>query len=176
MKTLPIQAPLHPWAWPSRAWSRIHIDFMGPLFGKSYLVVMDAYSMWPEVWEMSSTTTTKTIEVLRHLFSLYGLPDQIVSDNGPQFVAKELADFVKGCGVKHYRSAPYHPATNGLVETFNRTLKQAIKTGIQSAKSVKEANSELLWVYRSTPHATTECSPSELFLGRDEPSRRLLIY
>lgn len=62
------------------------MDFVGPLFGRTYFVIIDAHSKWPEVFEMSSTTATKTIDVLRHVFATHGLPDCVVSDNGPQFV------------------------------------------------------------------------------------------
>ena len=58
--------------WPSRPWSRIHIDFAGPLNGKTYLVIVDAYSKWPEV---ASTTSAKTIDTIRHVFAGHGLPD-----------------------------------------------------------------------------------------------------
>ena len=60
------------------------MDFAGPFLGTSFLIVVDAQK-WPEVIEMSSTTAAKTIQVMRHLFSQYGLPQQLVSDNGPQF-------------------------------------------------------------------------------------------
>ena len=73
---------------------------------------------------MSSTSSTKTIEVLRNLFASYGLPLQVVSDNSPQFVSQEFADFLKQNGVKHVRSTPYHPSTNGLVERFIQTFKK----------------------------------------------------
>lgn len=66
------------------------------------MVVIDAFSKWPEVEVMSSTTTEKTIEVLRSLFARHGLPAQIVTDNGPQFMKRN--------GIKHIRSAPYNPA------------------------------------------------------------------
>ena len=65
---------------------------------------------------MSSTTTTKTIEVLRDLFTRFGIPEQIVSDNSPQFAPEESQAFIKSNGIRHITSAPYHPATNGLVE------------------------------------------------------------
>ena len=76
---------------------------------------------------MSSTTTVKTIAVLRHLFSAYGLPEQIVTDNGPQFISEEFRTFLRRNGVKHIRSAPYHPASNGGVERFVQTLKQSLR-------------------------------------------------
>ncbi len=93
VKQPPAVAPLHPWIWPARPWERIHVDFAGPFLGTSFLIVVDAHSKWPEVIEMSSTTAAKTIQVMRHLFSQYGLPLQLVSDNGPQFISKNLDYF-----------------------------------------------------------------------------------
>ena len=110
VKQAPPVAPLRPWVWPTKPWERIHIDFAGPFQGKMYLIAVDAHSKWPEVYEMAQTTATKTITVLRHLFSTYGLPEQVVSDNGPQFTSEEFATFMKANGIKHVRVAPYHPA------------------------------------------------------------------
>ena len=166
IKSNPGPVPLHPWVWPRSPWKRIHVDFAGPLFDKSYLVVVDAHSKWPEVWEMSSTSSSKTIEVLKHLFSMYGLPEQLVSDNGPQFRSDEFYQFMKNCGIKHYRSATYHPATNGAVERFVQTLKQALKTGRLAGKPTKEVLFQFLMSYRSSDHAVTGVPPSQLFLAR----------
>ena len=101
VKSAPAVAPLHPWLWPSTPWQRIHVDFAGPFMGKMFLVVIDAHSKWPEVVEMPSTTAQKAVDELRKLFSAYGLPEQLVSDNGPQFVAQEFGIFLKENGVKH---------------------------------------------------------------------------
>ena len=92
-----------------------------------FLVVVDAHSKWPEVIQMSTTTATNTIDALHRLFSAYGLPQQLVSDNSPQFCADEFAVFCKMNGVKHIRCAPYHPASNGLAEWFVQTFKRAMK-------------------------------------------------
>eukprot|EP00731_Ephydatia_muelleri_P030058 Em0021g581a len=78
---------------------------------------------------MPNTTSQKTIEILRQVLSAYGLPEQLVSDNGPQFISREFAEFMAKNGIKHIRSAPYHPATNGQVERFVQTFKRAMKTG-----------------------------------------------
>ena len=56
------------------------------------------------------------IELLRTVFARNGLPEQIVSDNGPQFTSSKFENFMKENGITHFRSAPYHPATNGLAE------------------------------------------------------------
>ena len=76
VKQAPPVAPMHPWTWPTKPWQRVHIDFAGPLQDKMYFLVIDAHSKWPEVFEMSKTTTNKTITVLRHLFAKYGIPQQ----------------------------------------------------------------------------------------------------
>ena len=163
--TAPV-APLHPWIWPAQPWQRIHIDFAGPFMGKLFLLVVDAHSKWPEVREMKSTTAARTIEVLRQLFASHGLPEQVVSDNGPQFTAEEFAAFMKVNGIKHIRSTPYHPSTNGLVERFVQTFKRAMRAGESEGKSMEHRLANFLLTYRSTPHATTNVAPCDLFLKR----------
>jgi hypothetical protein len=89
-KNAPSPAPLHPWTWPTKPWKRIHIDFAGPFLGKSFLVVVDAHSKWPEVFEMSSTSAAKTISTFCSPFSC---SEQVVSDNGSHIVSEEFATF-----------------------------------------------------------------------------------
>ena len=105
------------------------MDFAGPYQSKMFLIVVDAHSKWPEVIQMSSTSAEQTVVVLRQLFATYGLPLQLVSDNGPQFTAVKFQHFLKGNGVKHIRCTPYHLSSNGLAERFVRTFKQAMKAG-----------------------------------------------
>ena len=88
---MPPLSPLHPWIYPDQR-QRIHLDFAGPFPGVNFLVAVDAYSKWPKVKIMKSTTASKTIEALRERFCRNGLPQQIVSDNGPQFISKEFRD------------------------------------------------------------------------------------
>ena len=138
-------------------------------------MVVDAHSKWPEVFELTQTTTAKTIAVLRHLFAKYGLPEQIVSDNGPQFVSKEFEEFVKGNGIKHTRYSPYHPSSNGAVERFIRTFKQAMKAGEKDGLSPQHRLENFLLSYRTTPHTTTGTNPCNLFMGRSIRTRLDLI-
>ncbi|XP_039602322.1 uncharacterized protein K02A2.6-like [Polypterus senegalus] len=123
----PERATLHPWEWPTLPWERLHFDFAGPFMGTTFLVVVDTCSKWPEVCTMSSTTTSHTIEVLRDLFARTGVPQQLVSDNGPQFTATDFQVFLHKNGIRHITSAPWHPAINGLVERFVQSLKQALR-------------------------------------------------
>ena len=73
---------------------------------------------------MKSTAAADTIAVLRCVFASFGLPEQIVSDNGLQFVAHEFAEFLRVNGVKHIRVAPYHPSSNGALERLVQSFKQ----------------------------------------------------
>ena len=72
---------------------------------------------------MTTTTASKTIEALQALFARYGLPEQLVSDNGPQFTPDDFAQFMRENGIKHIRCAPYHPSSNGLMERFVQTFR-----------------------------------------------------
>ncbi|CAC5416660.1 Uncharacterized protein K02A2.6 [Mytilus coruscus] len=74
----PPEAPMHPWEWPSKPWSRIHIDYAGPLYGKMFLVCVDAHSKYLDVHVVNSATSTNTIEKLRTMFAIHGLPESIV--------------------------------------------------------------------------------------------------
>ncbi len=98
------------------------------------------------------------------MFSAYGLPEQLVSDNGPQFIAEEFAEFMRNNGVKHSRSAPYHPSSNGLAERFVQSLKTALKASKNDGRTLSHRLSSFLFTYRTSPHATTGVSPSSLFL------------
>lgn len=109
IRNKPQPVPLHPWAWPTRVWQRIHVDFAGPLQGHAFLIIVDAHSKWVEVIPMTPTTSQSTILELRKLFSAYGLPEHLISDNGPQFVSIEFESFLKMNGICHTYSASYYP-------------------------------------------------------------------
>jgi len=176
VKKAPAKAPLHPWAWPTAPWQRVHVDFAGPFSGRMFLLIVDAHSKWPEIQIMSTTTASKTVSVLREVFARYGLPQQLVSDNGPQFIAEEFSEFLRLNGVKHIRSAPYHPATNGAVERMVQTMKQSLKAGVSQGIPVEQSLMKFLLHYRITPHAVTGASPCSLFLGRNIRTRLDLLH
>ena len=114
-QSTPPVAPLHPWAWPTRPWARLHLDYAGPVQGKMILVLIDAHSKWIEAVCTPSATSSVVIEELRTLFAQFGIPETIASDNGSCFVSAEFEAFLENNGIKHITSAPYHPASNGLL-------------------------------------------------------------
>ena len=160
----PPPASIHPWEWPSQPWSRIHIDYAGPFLGKMFLVVVDAHSKWIEVVSVPSATSSNTIKQLRAMFARYGLPQQIVSDNGTSFTSAEFHEFVKKNGIHHRTIAPYHPSSNGLAERAVQSFKRGLKKD-DSEADVETKLARFLFHHRSTPTATG-ISPSELFLKR----------
>ena len=89
----PAKAPLHPWEWPNRPWSRLHVDYAGPFMGKMFLITVDAYSKWIEVQLVPSATSQNTIQKLRSIFATHGLPEVLVSDNGTAFTSTEFQEF-----------------------------------------------------------------------------------
>ena len=97
VKNAPAVAPLHPWLWPAKPWQRVTVDLhvAGPFMGKTFLVIVNAYSKWPEVVPMTSTDTSKTISELRMIFAVHGLPEQLVTDKGLQFVSNDFVTFAK---------------------------------------------------------------------------------
>lgn len=75
----PIPARMHPWGYPQHAWQRLHLDYAGPFRNHSYLIVVDAYSKWPEIISVQSPTSGATIQALMPIFATHGLPESIVS-------------------------------------------------------------------------------------------------
>ena len=99
--------------------------------GENFLVLIDSHSKWIEVEHMRSTTAQSTIDILHRWFAAYGLPEEIVSDNGPQFISDEFAVFVK-----QTLTPPYHPASNGAAERTVQLLKQALCKHVESIRYV----------------------------------------
>lgn len=74
----PPPAPLQPWQWPATPWSRIHLDYAGPIIkGHMFLVIVDAHTKWVEVHVMTSSTANTTIESLRSTFAQLGYHRQL---------------------------------------------------------------------------------------------------
>jgi len=152
--------PLHPWQWPARPWTRLHIDFAGPVDGKMLLVIVDSHSKWIEVFSMTNATSSATIRYLRQVFAQFGVPESIVSDNGAQFTAADFKDFCRMNSIRHIQTAPYHPSSSGMAERAVQVIKQGIRK--QSTGTLNDKISRVLFQYHITPHSTTGSSLSEL--------------
>lgn len=138
-----------------------------------WLIIVDAFSKWPEVIQMTTTTAEKTVEVLRSLFSRYGLPKAMVTDNRPRFTSAIFEAFCKNNGITHKRSAPYHPSTNGEAERFVQSFKTGMKTGTGYLQTIL---CKFLMRYRSSPHVSTGKIPAEMMFNRNIQTRLDLLH
>ena len=143
-------------SFPSRPWERVGTDLF-ELNGKVYIVIVDYYSRWVEFRKLISLTSEHTIDVLKEVFSIHGIPDVICSDNGPQFSAESFAQFAKTYGFTHTTSSPKYPQANSEADRAVRTLKEIMK---------KNENLNLALLTQRTTPLSNGLSPSQLLMGR----------
>ena len=139
------------------------MDWCGPMEGFYFLIIIDSKSKFLDAHVSKQLTSARTVELLRKTFCNFGLPDEIVSDNGPCFISKDFKSFVDSNRIKHNLIAPYHPQSNGLAERAIQVFKKLFlkyKTGDMNMKLCR-----LLYHYRTTLQSTTGHSPAELHLG-----------
>ncbi|CAH8568978.1 unnamed protein product [Schistosoma guineensis] len=155
------------WPMPAGPWVRLHADFAGPIQGKMFLIIVDAFTKWPEVYIMPNCTTSETIRKLSTLFSSFGVPETLVTDNGSQFAAESFKHFCRTNGINHLRSPPYHPQSNGQAERFVDTFKRALLKG-GGEGATEQVITKFLTSYRSTPNPNVQDgkSPAEAMFGR----------
>jgi len=179
-KTLQAATPheeLVPWAWPTRRWQRVYVDF-AKYRGNYILLGQDGHSKWPDVHIMADLTAGSVIEVLRSWFARWGLPEELVSDNGPPFTSSAFEQFLAENGVKLTHTPVYHPASNPVergVQTMKRGLNKQLLDNETLARSLQHKIDAWLFAYRNTPHSVTKVSPAELFLGRRPRTRLSLL-
>ena len=84
--------------------------------GKMYLITVEPFTKWVEVHPMNDIKTVSTLKCFRKIFSVFGIPYTLVTDNRPWLLSQEFGTFVKKNGIKDLTTAPYHPFSNGLAE------------------------------------------------------------
>lgn len=169
----PEKSNLMPWTPSASVWSRIHIDYAGPIKNFYFLIVVDSHSKFVEVFKTKEITTSFTITKLREMFSRYGLVDTIVSDNGRQFTSEEFQRFLLLNGINHKLTAPGHPSTNGQAENFVKTFKKSILANLEekSNANLDQVLCRFLMDYRNMTHCSTGETPAKIFFGRKLKTR-----
>ncbi|XP_048248911.1 uncharacterized protein K02A2.6-like [Haliotis rufescens] len=100
---------------PTRPWQILASDLF-TWNSTEYLVLVDSYSGWIEMNTLNTTTSAAVIRKLKGHFARFGVPDTLLTDNGPQFSSREFALFAKTWGFTHKTSSPGYPQSNGLAE------------------------------------------------------------
>ncbi|UYV73818.1 K02A2.6-like [Cordylochernes scorpioides] len=101
------------WTWPEKPWHRLHLDLAGPFMGRMFLVIVDAYTKWLKIFILRDIASKTIVDCLRQVFGRFGLPEFLVTDNGRQFVSREMEEFTRMNGIRHTKTSPYNPSTNG---------------------------------------------------------------
>ena len=150
--------PLIPTPLPDYPWQLVGTDLF-EMDQRHYLLVVDYFSRFPEVIQLSSTTSTSVITALKTVFARHGIPETVRSDNGPQYSSREFAQFASSYGFSHVTSSPGYAQSNGHVERAVRTIKGMLKKSKDPYLAVLS--------YRATPHPWCGRNPAELCMGRN---------
>ena len=156
---------------PDRPFEILAMDLIGPLpkteNGHKYILTMvDAYSRWAFAVPLKTASAEEVATVmLRDILKDTGMPAQIVSDRGKHFVNKCVRQVMDKLGITGVRLAPYNPSANGLVERYNKTIKENLAM-YQDSKDMDwdEVIPGVLMAYRQSYHASIGCSPFEMLM------------
>lgn len=164
----PAYAPLIPLPVIDVPFERIGVDVVGPVersqAGNRFILVISDYATrYPEAYPLRDVTAKQIASALLKFFSQVGIPKEVLTDQGTNFMSRTLQQVYQLLGIKRVRTTPYHPQTDGLVERFNQTLKNMLKKFVSdSGKDWDKWLPYLLFAYREVPQASTGFSPFEL--------------
>lgn len=152
----------------------VAIDIFGPLpiseNGNEYIIVLGEYfSKWVEAWAVPDhTAQTVADKLVCEFITKYGCPQQIHTDQGREFQSHLFKILCEKFGIKQTRTAPYRPNSDGLVERFNRTLKQMLRIfASDNPQNWDDYLPYVLMAYRATQNKSTGCTPNLVFLNRE---------
>lgn len=157
----PCKEPLLSHEIPERAWETIASDLFAH-DNKVYLITVCYKSNFWEIDRLTDIKSTTVIKKLKAHFARYGIPKQLVSDNGPQYVSSEFRKFTTGWGITHTTTSPHHSKGNGKVESAVKIAKRMLR---KTAKSGEDQYLALLNI-RNTPSQGLDSSPAQRLMGR----------
>ena len=163
LQPIPVGGPFH----------RVGVDVLQlPLTrnGNRYVVVfLDYLTKWAEAFAVPDQQAETIARLLtEHVISRHGVPEELLSDRGTNFLSDLIAEICKVLGMKKINTSGYHPQTDGLVEKFNSTLINMIAKSCEiHAHDWDEHLAHLLFAYRVSAQESTKESPFYLLYGRD---------
>ena len=119
---------------PLHAWTKLVTD-ISHFEGASHLVIVDYTSRFPVVCKLWSMTGQHELTQCKKIFSEYGLPETLISDNGPCYAAEASANMMKEYGVNHITSCPHYLQSNGLAEKFVQIVKNLFHKAKEEGKT-----------------------------------------
>lgn len=136
--------------------------------------LLDGYSRSIVHWEIHESMTEPQIELLiqRAREKFPGVKPRVISDNGPQFIAKDFKQFIRLCGMSHVRTSPYYPQSNGKLERWHKSLKsECIRPG--TPLSLEDARRLVQGYVQHYNHvrlhsAIGYVTPADKLAGRDQ--------
>ena len=126
--------PLQPHQLPKRPWQRIATDLF-EWKGRQHLIIVDYYSRYPEIAELRNTKAKTVINKTKSIFSRQGIPEEIDSDNGPQYSSDEYKHFATDYGFTHTTISPRYPRSGGLHERTVQTVKNLLQNAMKTIKT-----------------------------------------
>ena len=165
------RAPLQPLQCEDEPFSKVAFDLVGPLpkskSGFRYvLTMMDLFTKYPAAVPLKRVDNTTVIEAMMDVFSCYGLPKMLLTDQGSVFTSKLTRAMCEQFGIEKIQTSPYHPQSDGALERWHACLKSMLKKKGELQEWDRHLK-YLLFAYRSTPHCTTGFSPFTLLYGRE---------
>ena len=153
--------PLIPHDVPELPWNKVGMDIMD-FRNKSYLLVVDFHSHYPEFRLINNKKSEDVIAALKSIFAVHGVPVEVIADNMP-FSSYTMKHFADEWGFNITTSSPHYPKSNGMAERYVQTVKQFMKKAEDSAGDIYAA----LLAYRQTPVAGLSFSPAEMLFNRN---------
>src|SRR3954464_14911482 len=160
LKTIPL-------SWPFATWG---LDMVGPLKKSSkggqthLLLAVDKFTKWIEAVPITSSTTLMAVNFIKSIIFRFGVPHNIIIDNGTNFTAAEFQNFFQELGIKINYTSVTHPQSNGQVEKANGLvcggLKKRLLAPLEQAAGV-------LWSLRTTPNTATQYTPFFMVYGAE---------
>ena len=166
-RSQPPKEPLQAHEVPQEPWERIAMDYFY-MNGRLYILICDYFSKFPFLFQVKTTSFANLKDHLEELLSVEGIPDEIMSDNGPPFNGKEFSSYLTGLGIRHTTSSPNYPRSNGFIEREIQTVKRLMEKANSSGRSHQEALTRL----RAQPLGDGLPSPSEILHGRSLVTRK----
>ena len=153
--------PLMPHDRPDRPWAKVGVDLF-QLVNRDFLITVDYWSNYFEIDELSNTNALQVIKCLRRHFATHGIPDVVITDNGPQFSSDAFANFSADWMFKHTTTSPYWPKANGMVESAVKVAKNLIQTALASGQDPWLS----ILAFRNTPTPDMSTSPVQRLMSR----------